>query len=187
MVGDLPVKLEVSGDYPYQGDIRITLQSSGEFALHPRIPQWCGKSRITLNGQPCGAVIRRHWQPGDTVEITLDMPVQVIFANQKVTCDQGRIALKRGPLIYALEEIDQKCPVRELLIVKDQQFEITAADGLPTGTAAIRGKAFREILPTDELYFSAEPQYEETLFCAVPYALWGNRGKTNMRVWNRYR
>ena len=187
MVGDLPVKLEVSGDYPYQGDIRITLQSSGEFSLHPRIPQWCGKSRITLNGQPCGAVIRRHWQPGDTVEITLDMPVQVIFANQKVTCDQGRIALKRGPLVYALEEIDQKCPVRELLIVKDQQFEITAADGLPTGTAAIRGKAFREILPTDELYFSAEPQYEETLFCAVPYALWGNRGKTNMRVWNRYR
>lgn len=187
MVGDLPVKLEISGNYPYDGNIRITLQSSGDFTLHLRIPQWCRKSSVSLNGGTCGPVIGRRWRAGDVVELSLDMPVETLFADQRVTCDLGRVALKRGPLVYALEEIDQQCPVREMLIVKEQQFEVVPADGLPSGTAAIRGKAFRELLPDGELYFSAEPRYEETVFRAVPYALWGNRGKTNMCVWNRYK
>lgn len=187
MVGDLPVKLEVSGNYPYDGNINITLQSSGEFTLHLRIPQWCKKSSVKLNGEESDAVIRRNWQPGDVVEVVLDIPVEVLFANSHVTCNLGRAALKRGPLVYALEEIDQQCPVREIMIVKEQDFELKPAEDLPEGTVAIHGRAVREILPDEELYFNAEPGYEDAMFCAVPYALWGNRGKNNMCVWNRYK
>jgi len=186
-VGELPVKLEISGNYPYDGNISIILQSSGDFTLHLRIPQWCKNSSVKLNGQACDPVIRRSWQAGDVIDIELDMPVEVLFANQQVTSNLGRVALKRGPLVYALEEIDQSCPVRELLIVKDQKFELKPAPGLPAGTVAICGKACREILPSDELYFSAQAQYEATTFCAVPYALWGNRTPGNMCVWNRYK
>ncbi|MBO7329419.1 MAG: glycoside hydrolase family 127 protein, partial [Lentisphaeria bacterium] len=120
-------------------------------------------------------------------ELSLDMPVEVIRANPKITGNLGRVALKRGPLVYTLEEIDQKYPVRELLIDTSQEFETVPFEGLPEGTVAIRGKAFREKLPGDELYFSALPEYEKTEFCAVPYALWQNRGKSNMCVWNRYK
>jgi len=185
-VGDLPVKLEISGHYPYDGNIRITMQSAGEFTLHLRIPQWCKKSSIKLNGREVQRVISGNWQIGDVVEIVLDMPVEVMLSNQKITGNLGRIALKRGPLVYALEELDQICPVREIMIRRDQKFELKKIDGLPDGTLAISGKAYREILPADELYFNAAADYEKISFCAVPYALWGNRGKSNMCVWNRY-
>ena len=85
-----------------------------------------------------------------------------------------------------MEEIDQNCPVRELLIESEQEFELSTVEGLPEGTVAIRGTAYREKMPDTGLYYTGFPEYEETVFCAVPYALWQNRGKTNMCVWNRY-
>lgn len=186
MVGDLPVKLEISGNYPYDGKVKISLASSGKFTLHLRIPKWCKNASISLNGEKSSAEITRLWQAGDGVEINLDMPVELIHSNQKITGNLGRTALKRGPLVYTLEEIDQPCPVREMIVVKNQDFELKTAEGLPEGTVAICGKALREIMPQNELYFNAQPEYEEVSFCAVPYALWENRGKTNMCVWNRF-
>ena len=188
MVGNLPVKVEITGNYPYDGNISINLQSAGEFTLNLRIPSWCRSYSVKVNGEKVETVsLHRCWQSGDCVELSLDMPVEVIRANPKITGNLGRVALKRGPLVYTLEEIDQKYPVRELLIDTSQKFETVPFEGLPEGTVAIRGKAFREKLPGDELYFSALPEYEKTEFCAVPYALWQNRGKSNMCVWNRYK
>ncbi len=188
MVGKLPVKLEITGNYPYDGNISINLQSSGEFTLNLRIPSWCRSYSVKVNGEMVDSIsLKRCWQSGDCVELSLDMPVEVMRANPKITGNLGRIALKRGPLVYTLEEIDQKFPVRELLINTSQKFEVVPFEGLPEGTLAIRGKAFREKFPEDELYFSALPEYENTEFCAVPYALWQNRGKSNMCVWNRYK
>ena len=188
MVGNLPVKVEITGNYPYDGNISINLQSAGEFTLNLRIPSWCRSYSVKVNGEKVETVsLHRCWQSGDCVELSLDMPVEVIRANPKITGNLGRVALKRGPLVYTLEEIDQKYPVRELLIDTSQEFETVPFEGLPEGTVAIRGKAFREKLPGDELYFSALPEYEKTEFCAVPYALWQNRGKSNMCVWNRYK
>ena len=188
MVGNLPVKIEITGNYPYDGNISIKLQSAGEFTLNLRIPSWCRSYSVKVNGEKVETVsLHRCWQSGDCVELSLDMPVEVIRANPKITGNLGRVALKRGPLVYTLEEIDQKYPVRELLIDTSCEFETVPFEGLPEGTVAIRGKAFREKLPGDELYFSALPEYEKTEFCAVPYALWQNRGKSNMCVWNRYK
>ena len=188
MVGKLPVKLEITGNYPYDGNIAINLHSSGEFTLNLRIPSWCRSYSVKVNGEKVDSIsLHRFWQSGDRVELSLDMPVEIMRANPKITGNLGRIALKRGPLVYTLEEIDQKFPVRELLINTSQKFEVVTVEGLPEGTPAIRGKAFREKFPGDELYFSALPEYENTEFCAVPYALWQNRGKSNMCVWNRYK
>ena len=37
----------------------------------------------------------------------MEMPPQVIQANPRVSDDDGRVAVQRGPLVYCLEELDQ--------------------------------------------------------------------------------
>ncbi|MBP5181712.1 MAG: hypothetical protein J6331_01665 [Lentisphaeria bacterium] len=41
-------------------------------------------------------------------------------------------------------------------------------------------------LLSSALYTEDPGVYEETVFLAVRYALWQNRGETNMAVWARY-
>ena len=121
------------------------------------------------------------------MELDLDMPVDVVHSDPRVTGNLGRAALRRGPVVYALEEIDQSCPVRELVLLADRPMTTIPAPGLPAGTPAIRGAALREVFEGSGLYAVGAPRYEETSFTAIPYALWQNRGKTNMCVWNRVR
>ena len=51
-------------------------------------------------------VVTRTWQPGDSVEVNLAMPVQAVFANPNVRQLQGRLALQRGPVVYCMEGVD---------------------------------------------------------------------------------
>ena len=50
---------------------------------------------------------------------------------------------------------------------------------------AIRGRALVRERPGDELYSSAVPRVRRRVFTAIPYALWQNRGPSEMRVWIR--
>ena len=94
MVGNLPVKVEITGNYPYDGNISIKLQSAGEFTLNLRIPSWCRSYSVKVNGEKVETVsLHRCWQSGDCVELSLDMPVEVIRANPKITGNLGRVAL----------------------------------------------------------------------------------------------
>ena len=48
----------------------------------------------------------RNWKRGDTIHLTLPMPARRIVAYAGVKEDAGKAALQRGPLVYALEAID---------------------------------------------------------------------------------
>ncbi len=185
-LGDDAVALDVTGRYPYDGAIRITVTADAAFTLALRIPAWCRQWSLKLNGEPLTDTrVQRVWQTGDLLELDLDMPVEIMRSNPRITCNAGRIALQRGPLVYALEEIDQAAPVREMMIRTDQPMQLVPAPGLPDGTLAIEGQAIREELPGDALYSTGAPQFSEIRFRAIPYALWQNRGESNMAVWVR--
>ena len=180
------VKLKIESLYPYDGKVRITVESTGDFTLKLRIPGWCRSWQIRCGEKSyTEPVISRQWQAGDVVDFDLDMPIDIVYSNPKVTNNAGRVALRRGPLVYALEEIDQTSPVREMLIETGKPMTLVPAAGLPEGTLAIRGSALREYFAEDELYTTCKPRYSQVAFTAIPYALWQNRGKTNMCVWNR--
>ena len=183
------VSCKVEGNYPYDGAVRITMETSGNYRLTLRIPAWCKGYSVKVNGAAAEAVIERSWNAGDVVELDLEMPVSVIRSNTRVTGNNGRVALKRGPVIYALEQIDQTVPVREMILDLNAGFRLVPApEGLPEGTLAIAGSAIREFFKDDAaLYTDDTPVTEPTTFTAIPYALWQNRGAGNMAVWVRAR
>lgn len=99
------VKFIEETNFPFENTIRFTLRSSqpARFPLHLRIPSWCKKAVIKVNGEvwdePTGnQVVRvnRSWRNGDVVELELPMEVATSrwFNNS--------IAVERGPLLYAL-------------------------------------------------------------------------------------
>jgi DUF1680 family protein len=139
------VSVKVEGDYPYDGKIRIIMETAGDYQLSLRIPEWCKQYSVKLNGTPCEKTIRKNWNAGDIVELDLEIPITVIHSNPKITTNNGRVALKRGPLVYALEQVDNQQPVRETLIRTDRPFRLVPASAeLPEGTLAIEGEAVRE-------------------------------------------
>ena len=181
------IKLDIRSSYPYDGKIRITVETEAEFSLRLRIPGWCRSWKLSSCGKDYSEpVISRQWHAGDAVELTLDMPVDVLYSNPRITGNLGRAALRRGPVVYALEECDQTCPVREMLLDLDKPVTLTAVDGLPGETVALRGSALRESFAESDLYTVNKPAYTPVSFTAIPYALWQNRGAANMCVWNRF-
>jgi hypothetical protein len=55
----------------------------------------------------CGyASIERTWKAGDTIEVVLPMNVQRVKTIDAVDANRGRVALRRGPLIYSIESAD---------------------------------------------------------------------------------
>jgi DUF1680 family protein len=53
------------------------------------------------------ASIARTWKKGDTIRFALPMPVQRLRASDKIAATVGKVALRYGPLIYNIEQIDQ--------------------------------------------------------------------------------
>lgn len=186
-------ELEVSGGYPYDGNISVVVKDSpkGKFSLGIRIPEWCEKYTITLNGQaitekPVNGYIKLSVQEGDKLDCCFDMPIKIIYSNPKITNNAGRIALMRGPTVYACETIDNPNGTSNMIIDTQAGFELTTVEGLPEGTVAIKGKAIYETFPADgSLYFDKPMERTAGEFIAIPYALWNNRGSANMAVWIR--
>ena len=187
------IEIEISGRYPYEGNVGFRIVSGGNFTLSVRIPSWCGNWSASLNGKKLEAkaedgylVLSRDWAAGDRLELRLELTIDVVRANAKVTADAGKIALMRGPVVYALESVDNGPGVNNLQIPADQEFRLGEAAGLP-GVPAVCGDALRE---SDEsagaLYFrNRTPKREKVAFTAVPYALWQNRGKAELATWLR--
>ena len=188
----LPNGIEVSSGYPYDGDIRVRFANGGKYKFSVRIPGWCGRYTLTLNDTECPeqavggyVTFNREWRSGDEIRLILEMPVRVLYPNCKITSDAGRIALTRGPLVYALESVDNGKVLPQLIIPAEQEFALSKAAGLPEGTVAISGRALQEENSSDSLYSTTPPACHECTFTAIPYALWQNRGESNMAVWLR--
>jgi len=102
-------------NYPIDG--KIIINYKGEFkTLAARIPSWCTSFNIN----------KKHWlkdgyayinvNKSDSITIKFDMHVQLIESNPNVQENAGRIAVKRGPIVYCLEGIDNGCNLRDISI-----------------------------------------------------------------------
>lgn len=188
-------KIRVEGAYPYDGVISITFEADGVYDFQVRIPDWCRKYTVKKNGKACRTApsqgyisIGKSWKKGDRITLTLDMPVRVVRANEHVNMDAGRAALMRGPVVYAAESTDNGALLNSLIISDDpKRYNVVKVSGLGDGAVAVRGPAVREIRrkDADALYTEEKPALRKCTVTAVPYALWQNRGESDMLVWLR--
>jgi DUF1680 family protein len=131
--------------------------------------------------------IERHWQPGDVVALDLDMPVERLSAHPEVQADQGCVALRRGPLIYCLEQCDHAEPLHRIVLPSTAALTRQAEPDLLGGVVVLRGTAavLADTDWEDTLYRPHPPVTRPYPITAVPYYAWGNREPGPMRVWLR--
>jgi len=195
-VAGTKVELQQATAYPWDGrvDLTVRLPKSAQFALYLRIPGWCGRARLAINGAAASVettrgygVVRRTWQDGDAVRLDLPMPVQRVRAHPRVQANIGRVALQRGPLIYCAEQVDNEVDVRRLALPPDAPLTTESRLDLLGGVTVIRGTA--QYLPLAEappksLYEPVRPGAARAVpFIAIPYYTNSNRGGGSLAVW----
>jgi DUF1680 family protein len=200
-VGGMPVTLVQKTEYPWDGNVTIQVKgaSETEFTLALRMPGWCPKARLRVNGEECSIgyrlhdgyiYIKRSWNHGDIVELNLEMNPQLIQAHPSVHADAGKAAIQRGPLVYCMEEADNGKNLAVVSVLSDAHMDAFRDPGLPGGAVAIRAQGSRingSSWDGNELYRPLQSNEKPFQIKAVPYFLWGNREPGEMLVWIRYR
>ncbi|GAB5561422.1 MAG: glycoside hydrolase family 127 protein [Synoicihabitans sp.] len=181
--------LRVETDYPWQESVRIVVEAAPdhetELAIRAARAEW------TLNDTPLGPAEKgyvkatRVWRCGDVISANIPLPIERVRAHPRVTSAVGRVALARGPVIYAVEEADHGAGLPSLGVTRDAELSPSWEADAWGGIVTINGKAIREA-PSESLYQSNSTADRETVSLrAIPYAWWGNRGEGEMRVWLR--
>jgi DUF1680 family protein len=195
-LGGVDVGLRQTTRYPWDGQVKIAVEPAREteFTLHLRLPGWCTAPTLTVNGAPATiesvhgyARLARRWRAGDTVELSLPMPVQRLTAAPQVEADQGRVALARGPLVYCVEATDHAGQVRNLVLPPSAELRAEPRPDLLGGVTVLRASAlalYSKPWP-EALYLpaAAVPGPEPTELTAVPYYANANREPGEMLVW----
>ncbi|HKD77449.1 MAG TPA: glycoside hydrolase family 127 protein, partial [Ktedonobacterales bacterium] len=197
-IGGQAVTLRQKTGYPWEGGIALQIDAAAPFTsnVRVRIPGWCRDALLAVNGETLNiddimqsgyAVIARLWQPGDTITLDLAMPVERIFAHPAVRADVGQVALRRGPIVYCLEEADNDIPPWQLLLSDESPIESVFEPDMLEGVAVLRGMALapdeRDWNDPPTLYSTSRPRFVSAPFTAIPYYAWDNRQPGAMNVW----
>lgn len=203
LYGGISTELDVAGtrvalremsNYPWSGEIRIEVapESPASFDLKLRIPGWCKDHTLKVNDETIVSTpregyvtINRRWQAGDVVTLELPMPPVRLYANPGVIMDSGRVALKRGPLVYCVEEADNPGGrVQRFRLPRLSELRTSTRSDLFDGVVTISADAIAvDEKSFTELYRTAPPVEGRATMTALPYFLWANRGQGSMTVW----
>jgi hypothetical protein len=149
-----------------------------------RIPEWVepNAATLTVNGDRIAHVptnngyapVRVVWKDGDTIELNLPMPVKRVKAHPSVEANKGRVALRRGPIVYCVEAIDNAGHVKDLSLPSVSELTAEHRPGLLGGVTVVKGKALARTLSGGT---------EPVEMTAVPYYAWDHRKAGEMAVW----
>ena len=224
-IGGTRFTVETETDFPFGGSVRMTLhgeekekqEASGTVRI--RIPGYVKTFSLLHNGTPVrmdtekeaplqailknGYVhLRGSFHDGDVLELGLEIPARFYYANPEVRADAGRAALKKGPLVYCLEQEDNGENLEQLMIDSEAVVEEIQREDILKGTLTLKAKGYRTVLmknevPEKERETNPAENEEDVLYSEgkltrvpaeltfVPYAYWGNRKPGEMIVWVR--
>ena len=203
-LNDTKVQVAQTTNYPWSGDVKITVnpEKPVKFDLFVRVPGWSyggqstddlyqtvdgGKKTlpiIKVNGQTIEnielvrgyAKLSRDWQKNDAVEVSFDMRVRQIRANDKVTADTGLVALMRGPILYCVETVDNPDGVNQLVVPPETTFRAEFNPTLLGGVEVLKGEVSARQSAKDK-------DVGHTTITAIPFYASANREPCQMRVW----
>jgi len=193
VVNGVKVKLTQTTDYPWSGDVtlRVDPERPVETSFVIRVPEWTrnptqsalyrfaqaapdapaltvGGKSVPLQPDAVTAIVDGKWRKGDVIALKFPMPVRRVLANDKVTENTGKAAIQRGPILYAVEAIDNGGSVKDLKIPLETNLSAAFKADMLNGVDVITGKV------------------GDRTVTAIPYYAWNNRGKGEMAVWVPY-
>lgn len=204
------VELTQSSALPWEGTVEITVDADGTVPVNLRIPGWCDEATVTVDGEAVSSSatshdgeaasggapshdgeghvrLERDWD-GETIALDFELGVELLRAHPAVESDAGRVALKRGPLVYCAEAVDNDRPLYQYAVDTGGETDVDHDPDLLGGVTTVEAEA---VVPdTDgwdgELYRpDAETDRESARLHAVPYYAWDNREPGPMAVWLR--
>ncbi len=198
------IVLQTVSGLPWDGAVRVQVQQTPDerWALSLRIPSWAGGATAELNGQPIDSdvpvgdylTIDRTWAAGDVLTLHLPCVPRWTAPDHRIDAVRGTLAVERGPLVYAFEQIDQS-PGVDLDLVElvpelplQESWEPGLLGGVVTVTA--RGREVRPTASDGSLPYGPWPGQQDpdrrlrpdVSLVAVPYLRWANREVDTMRV-----
>jgi hypothetical protein len=201
------VTLRQATRYPWDGQVEIEvldLHEAGDFTMQVRIPGWADGASVAINGEhlPAAeaasgqyATIRRTWQPGDTLTLNVPMAPVRIASHPYAAPNWGRVALRRGPLLYCVEAADHPVgDVRDFVLPDDAPIVSAFRPDLLEGVVVLNADAEVESPAPGwdgALYRAVESLAKDragrssVTLTAIPYYAWANRGSGPMTVWLR--
>ncbi len=190
-LADKRIKVEQSTQYPADGSISIRLTYEMKnpkaritpYYVKVRVPEWFpGDRSDTEKGYRTYKITPNQANP---TTITLFFPTQIerLVANPNVKDDLGRVALRRGPIVYCFESADNpSLRVDSIVLPKNPKFQSSYV------------KRYISTRNDDPLAKNSAARNVEVITCqdvagrpivAIPYAVWDNRGAGRMAVWTR--
>lgn len=209
------VTLKQETEYPWNGDICITVDknSAGAFNLRLRIPGWVRGEvvpsnlysyadnknlnyQIKVNGQPVESKleqgyfsINRKWKKGDKVTLHLEMQPRIVTALEQVEADRGRVAVERGPIVYCAEFADNNFDLGAMLLCQKPQFKVEDSNmtiKADDGEHTYQFNSLNTVAQTLNYDENGRLNVKDVNVKLIPYYAWNHRGSGRMLVWLPY-
>ncbi|MHA1526398.1 MAG: glycoside hydrolase family 127 protein [Promethearchaeota archaeon] len=173
------IELLQESEFPWNGNVKLllSLKNVSKFSIFLRIPKWCNEMDLYINNEkyqdtymPGTYVeILRNWKNDDTININFRMVPKLEKSDLRIKSNRGKIAISHGPLIYCIEQIDNKeIDILDMKISKIPNLKVIYDHTMLGGMNIIRGNLV-----------------QGNNFTAIPYYAWANRGPDKMQVWHK--
>jgi hypothetical protein len=187
------VRVEQTTDYPWSGkvELRIAPEKPMKLGIHLRVPAWAGTrlragvddsvADLTIDrGEQFGMWLEyeRVWTGAEKITLEFPMPPRRIAPDPRVAADAKRVALARGPVIYAVEAVDNGGLALSLALPPTHALAESWEPGLAGGGMILRADGQAPITRSTAVETAAA-----TRLTAIPYALIANRGPADFAVW----
>ena len=183
------VALSVASGYPFDGRVEVTWREATdrEVELTLRVPSWTEGAAVTLVA-PDGevsrhatstVVVRQAFAAGDVVVLDLPTRASWVHPDPRIDAVRGQVAVQRGPLVLALESVDLPSGSVADVLVDTRVAPVTT----PTGARVALTRSWTRPAPWPYGQSVAATVEQLGRVDLVPYASWGNRGPSTMRVW----
>lgn len=210
-------------NYPWDGKVTVNIEKSTNkiFPIHFRIPEWTENPVITINGKELSdkpqpgtyLEIDRKWSAGDEIVLDFPMPVRLMEGHPEMTNMKNKVAVMRGPVVYALElpleEGGEEIFKNGVFIPENIELKPEYRGDFLGGVTILKGKALNrrekerfvtnnpklsQIQSSNEwkegdLYLPLNPSVisnpveGSVELELIPYYAWANRGIAYMDVW----
>jgi hypothetical protein len=107
--------------------------------------------------------------------VTIALPVRRVKARPEVEDCAGRVALMRGPLVYAIETSAENPSADSIFLPPDAPITPLYRGDLLGGVYVLQGDF--------QARFATSPDVRPAKIAAIPYYAYGNRGPSALRVW----